>query len=165
LDTQEPGKHFERLILENQGLIHKVCRVYTYTDADRQDLFQEIVIQLWKSFPQFKGDSKLSTWMYRVGINTAITGLRKQRDFIDSYEPSALPVHISDDNSSHAEEEKLQQLHDAIGQLNPVEKSMVMLYLEDRSYEEMEDILGISQGNLRVKMSRIKDKLRQLAKK
>jgi RNA polymerase sigma-70 factor (ECF subfamily) len=103
--------------------------------------------------------------MYRVGINTAITGLRKQRDFIDLYEPSALPVHISDDNSSHAEEEKLQQLYDAIGQLNPVEKSMVMLYLEDRSYEEMEDILGITQGNLRVKMSRIKDKLRQLAKK
>ena len=138
--------------------------MYAYTDADRQDLFQEMVIQLWKAYPKFKGDAKLSTWMYRVVINTAITGLRKKKTFITSYEPAGLPEHISDDNTGRAEEEQLQQLYKAIEQLNEIEKAIVMLYMEDRSYMEMEDILGISEGNLRVKMNRIKEKLRQLTK-
>jgi RNA polymerase sigma-70 factor (ECF subfamily) len=164
LQKQEAEKEFEKQIRENELLLHKVCRIYAYTDADRQDLFQEIVIQLWKASPKFKGDAKLSTWMYRVAINTAITGLRKKKDFITSYEPASLPVHISDDNLSQAEEERVQQLYKAIEQLSQVEKAIVMLYMEDRSYLEMEEILGISQGNLRVKMNRIKEKLRQLTK-
>lgn len=138
--------------------------MYAYTDADRQDLFQDIVIQVWKAYPTFKGDSKFSTWLYRVAINTAITGLRKKKDFITSYEPLCLPTHISDDDSGQVAEERLKQLYAGIGQLNQVEKAIVMLYMEDRSYEEMEDILGIGQGNLRVKMNRIKEKLRQLTK-
>lgn len=164
MQKQEAEKQFESYINEHELLLYKVCRIYAYTDADRQDLFQEIVIQLWKAFPRFRGEAKFSTWMYRVAINTAITGLRKQKDFITSYEPSALPADRSDDNGSQAEEEHLQLLHKAIEQLSQIEKAIVMLYMEDRSYEEMEDILGISQGNLRVKMSRIKEKLRQLTK-
>ena len=161
---KETEKQFEQAIKAHELLLYKVCRIYAYTDADRQDLFQEIVIQLWRAYPKFKADAKLSTWLYRVAINTAISGLRRKRDFITSYEPEALPNHISDDNSSRVEEEKLQQLYKAIEQLNEVEKAIVMLYMEDRSYDEMEDILGISQGNLRVKMTRIKEKLRQLTK-
>lgn len=153
---------FEKRIREHALLIHKVCRIYAYTEADRQDLFQEIVIHLWKAYPNFKGLSLFSTWLHRVAINTAITGLRKQRDFITTMEPSALPSHHADEKG--AEEEQWQQLALAIEKLNDVEKAIVMLYMEDRSYEEMEEILGISQGNLRVKMSRIKDKLRQLTK-
>jgi RNA polymerase sigma-70 factor (ECF subfamily) len=164
LQKQEEEKKFERLINEHELLIYKVCRIYAYTEADRQDLFQEIVIQLWHSFPKFKGNAKVSTWLYRVAINTAITGLRKKKDFITSFEPAQLPTHLSDDNLSLVEEERLQQLYKAIEQLNQIEKAIVMLYMEDRSYEEMEDILGINQGNLRVKMNRIKDKLRQLTK-
>jgi RNA polymerase sigma factor (sigma-70 family) len=122
------------------------------------------VIQLWKAFPGFKGNSRFSTWLYRVAINTAITGLRKKKDFIDSYEPASLPVNIGEDNTAQAEEERMQQLYTAIAQLSQVEKAIVMLYMEDRSYEEMEEILGMSQGSLRVKMSRIKDKLRQMTK-
>jgi RNA polymerase sigma-70 factor (ECF subfamily) len=136
--------------------------VYAYTEADRQDLFQEIVIQLWKALPKFKGDSKFSTWMYRVALNTAITGLRKQRNFIDTYEPTTLP-HYSDE-AVNADDEQWQRLYQAIEQLNDVEKAIVMLYMEDKTYEEMKDILGIAPGNLRVKMNRIKDKLRQLTK-
>lgn len=153
---------FEQLIREHQLLIHKVCRLYAYTEADRQDLFQEIVIHLWKSYSRFEGLSKFSTWMYRVAINTAITGLRKQKNFITSYEPEALPSHQPDETGP--EEEQWQQLMAAIQKLNEIERAIVMLYMEDRSYDEMEEILGINQGALRVKMSRIREKLRKLTK-
>jgi RNA polymerase sigma-70 factor (ECF subfamily) len=159
----EVEKQFEVYIKQNELLLYKICRIYAFTDTDRQDLFQEMVIQLWKAFPKFKGKSKFSTWLYRVAINTAITGLRKKKDFIVSYEPSQLPVQAYETGS--IEDEQWQQLSYAIDQLSPVEKSIVLLYLEDKPYEEMEDILGISQGTLRVKMTRIKEKLRQLAKK
>jgi RNA polymerase sigma factor (sigma-70 family) len=163
LQKQEAEKEFEKLIGENELLLYKVCHIYAYTKDDRQDLFQEIVIQLWKSFPKFRREAKFSTWLYRVAINTAISGLRKNKDFITSYEPAALPTHFSDDPSA-GEEERLQELYRAIDKLNQLEKAIVMLYMEDRSYEEMEDILGLSQGNLRVKMNRIKTKLRELTK-
>ena len=156
-------KEFEKHISENEMLIYKVCSIYAYTEADRQDLFQEIVIQLWQGYQKFKGDAKFSTWMYRVAINTAITGLRKQKNIITSYEPATFTSNIRDDNTAREEEERLQQLNTAIEKLNQVEKAIVMLYMEDRSYDEMEDILGISQGALRVKMNRIKKKLRDLA--
>lgn len=166
MQKQVVEKAFEKDINEHEPLIHKVCNVYAYTAADRQDLFQEIVIQLWRGYTTFNGESKFSTWLYRVAINTAITGLRKQKNFISSYEPAALPADASDDYSSSKEaEERLHQMYAAIEQLNQVEKAIVMLYMEDKSYEEMEDILGINQGNLRVKMNRIKEKLRQLTKK
>ena len=156
-------KEFEEHISENELLIYKVCRMYAYTEADRQDLFQEIVIQLWKSFPKFEGRSKFSTWLYRIALNVAITDLRKQKDFIDTYEPDKLPQQI-DHNTSAEEEEQLKLLYKTIEKLNQVEKAIVMLYMEEKTYEEMEDILGINQGNLRVKMNRIKDKIRQLTK-
>jgi len=136
--------------------------MYAYTAVDREDLFQEIVIQLWKAYPKFRGESKFSTWLYRVALNTAITGLRKKKDFIESPEPSQLPEGISDENTDR--EDELVQLHQAIGQLNQVEKAIVMLYMEDKTYEEMEEIMGMNQGNLRVKMNRVKEKLRQLTK-
>ena len=153
---------FEQKIREHQLLIHKVCHIYAYTEADRQDLFQEIVIGLWKAYPGFKGLSAFSTWLYRVAINTAITGLRQKKNLLIPYEPEALPSQLAEEPAP--EEEQWQQLISAIEKLNEVEKAIVMLYLEDRSYEEMEDILGLGQGALRVKMSRIKDKLRKLTK-
>lgn len=162
MQKQEAEKQFEKHLGENELLIHKVCRLYAYSLADRQDLFQEIVIQLWKAFPKFNGQSKFSTWLYRVAINTAITGLRKQKNFIVTYEPATLPQQV--DSNTNVEEEQLKILHMAIEQLNQVEKAIVMLYMEDKTYDEMEDILGISQGNLRVKMNRIKEKLRQITK-
>lgn len=160
MHKQESEKQFEKYIKENELLIHKVCRIYAYTSADREDLFQEIVIQLWHAYPKFKGEAKFTTWLYRVALNTAITGLRKKKDFIESREPGQLPDRISYENENS--EEELQELYKAIEQLNQVEKAIVMLYMEDRSYEEMEEILGMSQGNLRVKMNRIKEKLRRL---
>ncbi len=164
LQKQEAEKAFVKHVSQHELLLYKICRIYAHNDADRQDLFQEIVIQLWKAYPNFKGDSKISTWLYRVALNTAISGLRKRKNVIRSYEPSTIPAPAGELYPEYSEEERWQQLYQAIEQLNEVEKAIVMLYMEDRTYDEMEEILGVSQGNLRVKMNRIKEKLRQLTK-
>ena len=145
-------------------MLYKVCRLYCFTEADRQDLFQEIVIQLWRSWPTFRREAKFSTWLYRIALNTAISGLRRQRRLITPTDPEQLPTELQDIQYSADKEEQLQLLYAAIDRLTEVEKALTMLYLEDRSYQEMEEILGISQNNLRVKMNRIKDKLRKITK-
>jgi RNA polymerase sigma-70 factor (ECF subfamily) len=160
-DQQEA---FVRLVDQHRGILHKVCRLYCITDTDRQDLFQEIVIQLWRSYPGFRGDAKFSTWLYRIALNTAISDLRKQRPPTTSTSPDQLPTELQDIQYSGEKEQQLQLLYAAINRLTEVEKALTMLYLEDKTYQEMEEILGISQNNLRVKMNRIKDKLRKMTK-
>lgn len=155
---------FIRLVNENRGILYKVCRMYGATEADRQDLFQEMLIQLWRSYPSFKGQSKFSTWLYRIALNTAISDLRKQRQKVYSMDPDLLPTHLQDMQYSTEKEDLLQQLYAAINRLTEIEKALTMLYLEDKPYQEMEEILGIPQNNLRVKMNRIKEKLRKMTK-
>ncbi len=138
--------------------------MYGATEPDRQDLFQEMVIQLWRSYPTFRGDARFSTWLYRIALNTAISDLRKQRRRPASIDPDLLPNQLQDIQYTSEKEEQLQQLYSAIDRLTELEKALTMLYLEDKSYQEMEEILGISQNNLRVKMNRIKDKLRKMTK-
>ena len=162
LQNKESEQQFEARGREHELLLHKVCQMYAYTDVDRQDLFQDMVVQLWQAYPNFKGNAKFSTWLYRVAINTAITGRRKQRDFVSYHEPASLPPSTSEEPEDQLKEERLQQLNAALVHLDEIEKAIVMLYLEERSYEEMEEVLGIKEGTLRVKMSRIKEKLRQL---
>lgn len=153
---------FIELIQENRGIIHKVTNLYCTQEEDKQDLFQEIVIQLWKSFEKFRGDSKFSTWMYRIAINTAITGIRKTSRRVQTVSTDIIPFEIQLEQYDNEKEQQIAQLYAAIKELNEIERSIVMLYLDDKSYEEMEDILGINQNNLRVKMNRIKDKLRKM---
>lgn len=145
-------------------MLHKVCNLYCSSIHDRQDLFQEIVIQLWKSYPRFRGEAKFSTWLYRIALNTAISDLRRQKRRPLTTDPENLPAGLTDILYAKEQEEQLRQLYAAIGQLTELEKALVMLYLEDRNYEEMEEILGINQNNLRVKMNRIKEKLRKITK-
>lgn len=151
-----------RLVSEHRGMLCKVCRIYCFTESDRQDLFQEIVFQLWRSYPAFRGEARISTWLYRIALNTAITGLRKQRRLITTMDPGHLPTELQDFQYPAEKEQQVQLLYAAIDQLTEVEKALTMLYLEDKSYNEMEEILGISQNNLRVKMNRIRDKLRKI---
>jgi RNA polymerase sigma-70 factor (ECF subfamily) len=153
---------FIRLVNEHRGMLYKVCRLYCFTESDRQDLFQEIVIQLWRSYPGFRGEAKFSTWLYRIALNTAISDLRKQRRRITPTDPDRLPDEVQDIQYSAEKDEQLQLLYAAIDRLTEVEKALTMLYLEDKSYQEMEEILGISQNTLRVKMNRIKEKLRKI---
>jgi RNA polymerase sigma factor (sigma-70 family) len=164
LQHEAEAKQFEAEIKTHGNLLYKVCRMYAFNDEDRQDLFQEIVLQCWRSYPTFKGNAKISTWLYRVALNTAIAGLRKKKNEVTKYPGEIITDTIADDTSWIAAEEQLQQMYRAIGKLSEVDKAIVMLYLDDRSYEEMEEILGIKEATLRVKMTRIKDRLRQLAK-
>jgi RNA polymerase sigma-70 factor, ECF subfamily len=155
---------FVQLIRDNNGLILKVCNLYAANVQDRQDLYQEIVIQLWRAIPKFRRESKLTTWMYRVALNTAISDYRKQKRALSTAELDLFTKDIEDQHEQSDKEEKLKSLYAAINHLSEIEKAIVMFYLEDKPYDEMEDILGINQNNLRVKMNRIKEKLRQLTK-
>jgi len=157
-------EEFVKLVQEHRSLLYKVCRLYCFSEDSRQDLFQEMIIQLWKSYPRFRGESKFSTWLYRIALNTAISDLRKQRRRPSTVETNDIPTPLQDMTWPGEEEEQLQQLYSAINRLSEIEKALVMLYLEDRSYEEMEEILGINQNNLRVKMLRIREKLRKMTK-
>ena len=162
---QSTNQHeFLQQLNQHQSLIYKVCNLYGNTVADREDLFQEIIVQLWKAYPRFRGDAKFSTWLYRIALNTAISGLRKRRNQIASVEPDELPSEIEEELYSAEKDEQLEQMYAGIRQLSEIERALVMLYLEDRSYDEMEEILGINQNNLRVKMNRIKEKLRKIIK-
>jgi RNA polymerase sigma-70 factor (ECF subfamily) len=154
---------FLSILNENRGIIRKVCHLYGRDEAGKEDLYQEIVIQLWKSYSSFRGESKFSTWMYRIALNTAISDFRKQTRRVQLQFPEFVPRDLVDETDK-TKEEQLKQMYAAIQQLSEVEKAVVMLYLEDKSYEEMEEVLGISNGNLRVKMNRIKDKLRTITK-
>ena len=167
IHLQDPAiqEAFIRLVNEHLGMLHKVCRLYCFTEHDRQDLFQEIIIQLWRSYPTFRGEARFGTWLYRIALNTAISGLRKQRRRVVPTDPVHLPAELQDIQYSAEKEEQLQQLYEAINRLTEVERALTMLYLEDKTYQEMEEILGISQNNLRVKMNRIKEKLRKMTKK
>ena len=162
--TNNAEQEFLQLINQNQGIVRKVCHLYGRNDTDKEDLYQEIVIQLWKAFSSFRGEAKFSTWMYRIALNTAISNLRKQTKKVALSFPEFIPHENADTNDEKIKEEKLSEMYAAISRLTEVEKAIVMLYLEDKSYEEMEEILGISNGTLRVKMNRIKDKLRSLTK-
>jgi RNA polymerase sigma-70 factor (ECF subfamily) len=155
---------FIDLVNAHRGILYKICRMYGATEPDRQDLFQDIVIQLWRSYPSFRGEAAFSTWLYRIALNTAISDLRKQRRYAISVDPDELSIPAQDIQYATDKEEQLQQLYAAIDRLTKVEKALTMLYLEDKSYQEMEEILGISQNHLRVKIHRIKEKLRKMTK-
>jgi RNA polymerase sigma-70 factor, ECF subfamily len=163
---QDPAiqEAFVGLVSDHRGMLYKVCRLYCFTPPDRQDLFQEIVFQLWRSYPSFRGEARISTWLYRIALNTAISGLRKQRGLITTVDPGRLPAELQDIQYPEEKEQQIQALYAAIEQLTEVERALTMLYLENKSYQEMEEILGISQNNLRVKMNRIRDKLRKITK-
>lgn len=154
-------KNFISLINENQGLIHKVCFMYENDPEVRNDLFQEIVLQLWKSFPSFRGESKITTWMYRIALNTAISGLRKQSRQVKTEDLNDLHLNITDSSGSD-HEEKFQKLQWAIRQLTEIERAMIMMALEEISYDEIAETIGITQNNVRVRMNRIREKLKKL---
>jgi RNA polymerase sigma-70 factor, ECF subfamily len=155
-------KEFLQIITDNQGIIHKVCSIYCDLEEDRRDLFQEIIAQLWKSYPSFRSESKFSTWMYRVALNTAITSFKKDKRQPDRSGISFETLHLADEIYDTRTEDQIKMLHRAVSQLTGVEKSIILLFLEDKKYEEIAEITGITQNYVRVKMNRIKKKLKSL---
>ncbi len=153
------------LIREHRDLIYKICTMYTGCQTDMDDLFQEICIQLWKSYPSFKANSKVSTWMYRVALNTAISWMRKEKRHKYNGSFTEREAMINDDFPFYIEAEKKEQikwLYQAIESLSKFDKTLVLLYLEDVTNPEIAEILGITEGNVRVKMNRIRKKLKIL---
>jgi RNA polymerase sigma-70 factor (ECF subfamily) len=155
-------QNFVELLEQHQNIVHKVCRLYTNNYDAHNDLFQEITIQLWKAFPKFRGDSKFSTWMYRVGLNTAITLYRKSKRTINTQQFDTVQFKISAEEYDSTEEDQLKLLYNAVHQLNDIEKALVFLYLEDKNYREISETMGITEVNARVKMNRVKTKLRTI---
>jgi len=160
--NKELEHSFVGLLEKHQNIVHKVCRLYTNNQDAHNDLFQEITIQLWKAYPKFRGDAKFSTWMYRVGLNTAITLYRKNKRKIKTQEFESVQFKIKAEVYDDTDEQQLKLLYSAVKQLNDIDKALVFLYLEDKNYKEISETMGISEVNARVKMNRIKTKLRTI---
>ncbi|WP_421811597.1 RNA polymerase sigma factor [Flagellimonas sp.] len=155
---------FVKQVCESQGIIHKVCRMYCDDQTHREDLFQEIVLQLWKSYSSFRGDSKFSSWMYRVALNVAIQDFRKEKKrkylLLESFEfkePITLP-------QNNHKDERISALYKAISKLDKIEKAIMMLHLDEMPNDEIAEIVGITQNYVRVKMTRIRTKLAETMK-
>ena len=152
-------KEFIELIKKNEGVIFKISFTYANTKEQRKDLYQEIVYQLWKSFGSFKGESKISTWIYRVALNTSITYLKKEKRKENTLQfDKVLQDRI--DQVDTIMDERVQLLYQHIKNLSTVEKGIILLYLEGRNYGEISEITGFTSTNVGTRINRIKQKLK-----
>jgi len=154
-------REFLNLIHEHQNIIHKICFVYCKRRSDMEDLYQEILLQLWRSYPSFGRKSAFSTWMYRVALNTAISMTKKFWFFTGT---ENLPDISSENESLQDLSEEVKLLYKAISRLAKVEKAIILLWLEEKSYEEIAETMGITIKNVSVKIVRIKTKLSEIIK-
>ena len=161
METKELEKEFLTMIEAQKRTIYKVCYIYANDQDDLNDLFQETVLNLWKSFPRYRGDSTLNTWVYRIAMNTCITFLRRS-----NIRPQTVPM-TSNVASMAAEDNEtagqLRELYRLISQLGKLERALILLWLEERSYEEIANILGITKTNVAVKLNRTKEKLKKMS--
>jgi RNA polymerase sigma-70 factor, ECF subfamily len=148
-------KEFTNLIEENRGIVFKVIRLYVNHEEDEQDLFQEILFQAWRSYPNFKGQSKFSTWLYRVGLNTVLT-FKRRPQLVIPHENLAL-LKVSSTEKNHSEE--TEALYLAIRELNEIDRMIVSLHLDGYENEEIAEISGLTKNNVAVKLHRIKEVL------
>lgn len=157
-------RHFDTLLHEHRGLIFKVAAVYAHDAEDRNDLAQEICLQLWRSLPGYDPQrAKLSTWLYRIALNVAISHRRRDdARLAGRTEPleSQHLDHIAGAAGVTEEDERVAALYAFIGELDPLNRALILLYLEERSYAEIAEVLGISETNVATKIGRIKQKLR-----
>lgn len=154
-------QEFVTLIQEYERVIYKVCYLYTTPHATLNDLYQEVVINLWKAYPKFRNECKISTWIYRIALNTCISFIRKEKNIPEIVTLSQIADRIEETDEIQV---MLKRLYSMINRLGQLEKSIVLLYLEDKSYEEIAEITGLTLTNVATKLSRIKDKLRKMNK-
>ncbi len=158
-------KEFVRIIKQHEGVIFKITTMYTDNRDDQKDLYQDVVFQLWKSFDSFRAESKISTWMYRIALNTALTRLKKSKRMKHSVSIDKVVLQETE-NYDPEFEDRLRILYAHIKQLNVIEKGLMLLLLEGKKYEEIAEITGLSPSNVGTKISRIKQKLaKQIIKK
>jgi RNA polymerase sigma factor (sigma-70 family) len=156
---------FLQLIEENKGILFKICRIYEDDPEDRNDLLQEMTLQLWIAFDGFRGESKFSSWMYRVALNTAIVFFKKRKRRPDNEQLPQNFEQIEETSPQGKKEEQLTVFYKAVQQLGKVEKALIYLYMENQPYDEIAANLGITEGNVRVRINRIKNKLKDIIKK
>jgi RNA polymerase sigma-70 factor (ECF subfamily) len=162
MKERKPDKEaFISLVNQNLGIIHKVSLTYCYNCTDREDLVQEIFFQLWRSYDSYKGESRFSTWLYRVALNTAINSLRKKKDLVNM---ETLPDTRSYEVRDMEKEEQTRLLFSAISQLNKIDKALIFLWLEERKYDEISEITGLSKTAVSVRLVRIRKKLEEIIK-
>ncbi|MDL2214643.1 sigma-70 family RNA polymerase sigma factor [Dysgonomonas sp. OttesenSCG-928-M03] len=154
---KEADSEFMEMIQQNEGIIYKVTSFYTDTGHPIGDLYQEVVLNLWRAYPSFRGESKYSTWVYRIALNTCISFYRRSKKDI-SYIDITTDIPDIADNS-----EDIQELYKLINCLGKIERALVLLYLDDKSYKEIAEITGLTLTNVSTKLNRIKEKLRQMS--
>ena len=160
--TNPIEQEFLSVIREYERVIYKVCYLYTNPNAPLNDLYQDVILNLWKAYPKFRKECKISTWIYRIALNTCISFFRKEKNVPEivtlTYETDWV---IEEHDPIH---EMLRQLYQVINQLGQLDKSIILLYLEDKSYEDIAEITGLTVTNVATKLSRIKDKLKKMKK-
>lgn len=165
MEESRKKEEFLSLITEHQDLIRKVAAMYYKNRADQEDAFQEILVNLWKAYPTFRGESKITTWMYRVALNTVISGFRKASNRVQR---NRSDVNISDElikpERDQVSNEDIDVLYQSIERLTDIEKAVIMLYMEEKTYEDIAEIMGMTRTNVGVKINRIKKKLQKLYK-
>ncbi|HVX49961.1 MAG TPA: sigma-70 family RNA polymerase sigma factor [Chitinophagaceae bacterium] len=163
MGTLPVDNDFLRLIQQNSGIIYKICHTYCRNPADRDDLAQEIIYQLWKSGKSYDTTYRFTTWMYRVALNVAISFSRSHGRLLPSISLLEDNIDVEDipDITAGIQEENLRLLRQYILELKELDRALVLLYLENKSYAEIADITGLSETNVATKLNRIKDKLKQ----
>lgn len=159
MEIGSKDKEFTRLIMENKGIIYKICNSYCADIKDRDDLAQEIIYNLWKSFGSFNANLKFSTWMYRIALNVAISFYRQEKKFKNHNEISEGLI-VFEDTSENETESNLTLLQEFINELKEIDKAIILLYLDDKSHREIAEITGFSETNVATKINRVKEKLR-----
>jgi RNA polymerase sigma-70 factor, ECF subfamily len=166
--TSAAEQTFLNLVNENRNRILRVCRVYAWNAADQDDLYQEILCQIWRSLPALKENQFANTWLYRVAINTSISFVRKHASRLDRvvhFEHADLTRTIeSGQTPEENTDDRMASLYNAIYKLNPIEKALVTLFLEDLTYEQIAEATGISASNVGVMLHRAKKRLSSLIK-
>lgn len=158
---KEKETAFLNRLEKHKGILYKVSKMYMDTADDQQDLFQEIICQLWNSYDSFRNESQFSTWMYRVAINTAIVFLKKEKRKLDKYEITSENIR-EEDCDSEEKESQIEHFYKAVQKLEKIDKAIMFYQLEGFSHREIGDNLGISEGNARVKLNRAKEKLKEI---
>jgi RNA polymerase sigma-70 factor (ECF subfamily) len=164
LEPAVPTKHeheFLALVRANEGRLRHICRVYGRDVEARKDLYQEIMFQLWRSLPSFAGAATIDTWVYRVALNTALTHARRRPAHVETPLDDDTEAAVSAASPEAGDEapelrEQSERLYAAIDRLNAVDRMLVTMYLDDRSYREMAEVIGITESNVGVKLHRIK---------
>ena len=155
-------KEFNELVKEHKKTIFTVCYFYSKDADEVNDLFQEILINLWRGYEDFRGDSNIRTWIYRVSLNTCTDQMRKKKRRISTI-PLSIDVDLYNDDSSN--NRQIQQLHERISKLNVFDKAIILLWLENMSYSEIAEIMGITVANVTTRLFRIKEQLKSMFNK